>query len=585
MRSAAALLALALSLPAHAWLLPEHDRLAAAGIRLLGTEDRQLLQEAWARGLAAAGPRFCSDAGQELSQRSVPDDSRGCAGFSALTALAGDHSCTPDELAATVESAPWVGPLLLNSRELGDLFFRLPADDQERVSAWREHNLALQQIDPLYVARAQNNAAHFLRVREGESTLDSYLQGSLAAGGKLNAVAIYAHFHRVALRAAARAAPGCAREGEAWRCGEAAAKDLRRALLAEAFAEHFLEDSFSAGHIVGSWGDVGQRLGTHDYYSEHGLDARTWSGEIYSARGDAFLSAEDERRGAAAVAESLGQLAAALRGGAAEGGSDQDLLVCQAATTVPAGLEPSPQLAEVVRDEPIPVSRAHGAPRFRSEVGLFFGLSLDGSGFALLRGSGLGYSDVRLRLGLGAGLALEGAFSRFMDGQLFVDLLLVASMHEYAVARRGIGFGVRVRMPFVVLPGDLLYLVAPSAIVNPDFAYQLAQIAVAGGLGRLQRQFILRKTLSAQWMLGREVTASWLPEVGWTVDVPVFQLSGDRLFNGAFATETVVQVGGTLHVGPASLLGGSSVLGGVVIGVSERIRRYTPQDCGKDCED
>jgi hypothetical protein len=140
-------------------------------------------------------------------------------------------------------------------------------------------------------------------------------------------------------------------------------------------------------------------------------------------------------------------------------------------------------------------------------------------------------------------------------------------------------------MPFVVLPGDLLYLVVPSAIFSPDLAYQLAQIAVAGGVGRLQRQFILRKTLSAQWMLGREVTASWLPEVGWTVDVPVFQLSGDRLFNGAFATETVVQIGGSIHVGPASLLGGSSVLGGVVIGVSERIRRYTPQDCGKDCED
>jgi hypothetical protein len=585
MRSTAALLALALSAPAHAWLLPEHDRIAAAGVRLLPAGDLQLLEEAWSRGLAGTEPRYCRELGQGLSPGSVANERRWCAGFSALTALAADHSCTPDELAATVESAPWAGPLLLNARELGARLFTLPPDDQERVSAWREHNLALQRIDPKYVARAQNNTAHFLAVLEDAPVLGRYLQRSLQAGGALNAVAIYAYFHRVALRAASRAATGCALDGERWRCGEAVTRDLRRALLTEAFAEHFLEDSFSSGHIVGSWGDVGQRLGTHDYYSEHGLDVRTWSGVPYAARGDAFLSAEDEPRAAAAVAESLGQLAAALRNGGEVAGSDADLLICDPATSVPAGLEPSEQLTQVIRYEPIPTSRAHGAPRFRSEVGLFIGTSLDGSGFALLRGSDLGYSDVRLRLGLGAGLALEGAFSRFMDGQMFVDLLLVTSMHEYAVSRRGIGFGVRVRMPYVVLPGDLLYLVGPTAIFSPDLAYQLAQIAVAGGVGRLQRQIILRKTLSAQWMLGREVTASWLPEIGWTVDVPVFQVSGDRLFNGAFATETVLQIGGSLQVGSTTLPGEPRVQGGVVIGVSERIRRYIPQDCGKDCEE
>ena len=34
------------------------------------------------------------------------------------------------------------------------------------------------------------------------------------------------------------------------------------------------------------------------------------------------------------------------------------------------------------------------------------------------------------------------------DGQLFFELLLVTSMHEYAVGRPALGFGVRVRAPF-----------------------------------------------------------------------------------------------------------------------------------------
>lgn len=376
-------------------------------------------------------------------------------------------------------------------------------------------------------------------------------------------------------------------EGLAWTCRDGGEEQLRLALLAEAFAQHFLEDSFAAGHIVGSGGDIGQRLGTHDYYSERGLDVRTWSGSLYSAHGDAFLTPEDERRSGAAVAESLTQLAKALRTpsdsaepASAPGG---ELSVCDPAVKVPSELYGQAQaspLPEVIRHEPVPASRDHAVPRFRSEVGLFVGLSLDASGFVLLRPGQLDYSDVRLRLGLGSGLALEGAFSRFMDGQFLVDLLLVTSMHEYAIARRGVGFGFRVRMPFVVLPGDLLYLVAPVTLASPELGYRLAQAAVSGGLWGLQRQIILRRTLSLQFMLGREFTASWMPEVGWQVDVPILQLSGDRLFNGAFASDTVLQIGGTLHWRQ----GQGSVLGGLVIGVSQRIRRYIPQDCYQECE-
>ena len=573
---------------AEAWLLFEHDRIAAAGVALLAPADRDLLQSVWIHAIVRRAPagRYCQQLGQPISRDSVVDAGRWCAGFPALTALAGDHSCTPAEVAAVVESADWNGPLLVNSRDLGERLSRLTLRDAERIAAWREHNLALQDIDPLLVARAQNNAAHFLPLLEGEPTLDSYLSRSLEAGKTLNAVAIYAHYHLLALRAASRAASHCAVDGGAWSCGGDGEDQLRLALLAEAFALHFLEDSFAAGHIVGSGGDIGQRLGTHDYYSERGLDARTWSGSLYSAHGDAFLTPEDERRSGAAVAESLAQLAKALRDPAAstgpEGAPGAALSVCDPAVKVPPALY-SPAhasvLSEVVLHQPVPASRDHKVPRFRSEVGLFLGLSLDANGFVLFRPGQLDYSDVRLRLGLSSGLALEGAFSRFMDGQFFLELLLVTSMHEYAVARRGVGFGFRVRMPFVVLPCDLLYLVAPVTLFSPEQGFRLAQMAVAGGLGGLQRQIILHRTLTLQWMLGREVTASWMPEVGWQLEVPFLQMGGARLFNGAFATDTVLQVGGAIHWRQGE------VLGGLVIGVSERIRRYIPQDCHQECED
>jgi len=65
----------------------------------------------------------------------------------------------------------------------------------------------------------------------------------------------------------------------------------RSALFDEAFALHFLEDVYASGHLSGSWGDVSQRKGTHDFYNEHGLEVFTWAGGNFSAvlMGDAHM--------------------------------------------------------------------------------------------------------------------------------------------------------------------------------------------------------------------------------------------------------------------------------------------------------
>jgi hypothetical protein len=57
---------------------------------------------------------------------------------------------------------------------------------------------------------------------------------------------------------------------------EQLAPDVREALTRamlfdEAFALHFLEDAFAAGHVAGAWGDSSQRQGTHDFYNAAGV--------------------------------------------------------------------------------------------------------------------------------------------------------------------------------------------------------------------------------------------------------------------------------------------------------------------------
>jgi hypothetical protein len=90
---------------------------------------------------------------------------------------------------------------------------------------------------------------------------------------------------------------------------------VARATLAdEAFALHFLQDSFAAGQITGTWRNSAVRKGTHDYYNEHGLEVDTWDHHRYVALGDAYMQPEDAERAAAAVRHSLAELASAVGG-------------------------------------------------------------------------------------------------------------------------------------------------------------------------------------------------------------------------------------------------------------------------------
>jgi hypothetical protein len=140
-------------------------------------------------------------------------------------------------------------------------------------------------------------------------------------------------------------------------------------------------------------------------------------------------------------------------------------------------------------------------PRFRTEVGPFVGMagSIDGrridGGFTETQsGSGwIGGVDLSLRAGVG----LDGVIGESGDGLVFVSLGLRAdspstnAFDASALAQQGgsitaaiparTGLSTRIRMPFFLIPGDLL-LAAPLYFFSPDSYTAMAVTASNGGL-------------------------------------------------------------------------------------------------------
>ena len=211
-------------------------------------------------------------------------------------------------------------------------------------------------------------------------TAREYMEATLKAGSEINAVGVWGRYHLSALQKATR----LARENLAPEERSA----LARAMLAdEAFALHFMEDVFAAGHVAGTWGDVSQRKGTHDYYNESGLEVRTWQGgeNTIVLMGDAHMRPEDAERAAEAVRLSLEQLLDTAAGRSrktnlpytpAAPAEPEAFDVCKndRLGQWPEGREPTPEAVqlgvEVLLLTPVPsLGEGLGAmPRFRAEA-------------------------------------------------------------------------------------------------------------------------------------------------------------------------------------------------------------------------
>jgi hypothetical protein len=291
------------TITAVAWVFPEHRDITLLALERLAPAERLVLVKLWSEARVGHESRLCAEMA-DTSQGARP----ACLDYTSWPAISGDHSCSADDMLSTVLDSPWILKVAAISAHLKSSLATATRPDQ-RLNAVRNADIALLHADPAYVTRARSNNAHFLLARP-EVSMSAEAYESLAVGPNTqgNALATYMWYHLRALAKAAQIAQG-----------DIPADMHPRAALAvladEAFALHFLQDSFAAGHVTGTWGNSAVRKGTHDYYSEHGLEVVTWNHNRFVALGNAYMRQEDADRAAAAVRDSLAQLVTALDGG------------------------------------------------------------------------------------------------------------------------------------------------------------------------------------------------------------------------------------------------------------------------------
>jgi hypothetical protein len=556
------LLALALggaAQSANAWVYPEHRDIAVLAVQNLDPGRRAIFDELWASARTAHEARLC-ELGADSQQGLKP----ACIDWAALTAIAGDHSCSAEEMSESALQSRWILSVAdVAARlkvDLAHVAIAPPPEELQRSpdtiadlrrlvesastraarrNALRTADNALQRADSKYATRASSSNAHFLLARPHTGiSAHEYALLTLRSGSTTNALGVYAWYHLDALQQATRLAH------------EQLSPDERQALVRamlfdEAFALHFLEDAFAAGHIAGSWGNASQRQGTHDYYNEAGLEVFFWRGGDKSAvvMGDAHMRPEDAQRAAAAVRNSLEQLLdtasahesaivlpytpeAAARPDTFDVCKNQVLVARPEVAAAPDAYRHAvtTDLAEVLGQTPIPgLAPGLGAlPRFRSEVGPFVGLAgaIDGrwidGGFTPSNGSGfIAGVDLAARVGLG----LDGVMRDSGDGLTFLSIGLrgdtssTNSVSDIDMAQAGgnltsaipsrTAISTRVRMPFYLIPGDLL-LLSPMYFVSPERYEDVAVTAANGGLIPWQSGFATSFG-RFQFVLGREL--------------------------------------------------------------------------------
>jgi hypothetical protein len=545
--------------PASAWVYPEHRDISVLAVQALDAGHRAQFDDLWHLARATHEQRLC-ELGADRAQGLAPT----CIDWAALAAVAGDHSCSAEELSATVIQSKWIlsvadiaarlrvdlariairpGPeeLAATPDMIADLH-RLAESASTRATrrnAVRTADNRLQRADQKYATRASSSNAHFLLARPHTGiSVTEYGQLTLRIGSRINALGVYAWYHLDALQLATR----LAHESPDIEERQALARAM---LFDEAFALHFLEDAFASGHVAGTWGNSSQRQGTHDYYNEAGLEVFIWRGGSQSVvlMGDANMRPEDAERTAAAVRTSLEQLLDAAGGHKWAGESPyvpavetrpDAFNVCKSQllsdrpdiAAAPETYKEAvvAELGEVLEQTPIPgLGPGLGAlPRFRSEIGPFVGLagSIDGRwinrGFTSSDGHGfIGGVDLSVRVGLG----LDGVMRDSGDGLTFLSLGLRGDTSS-TNSVSGIGsentggnptsaipsrtaVSTRVRMPFYLIPGDLL-LLSPLYLIAPERYQAIAVTAANGGLIPWQAGFATGFG-HFQFVLGREL--------------------------------------------------------------------------------
>jgi len=274
-------------------------------------------------------------------------------------------------------------------------------------------------------------------------------------------------------------------------------------------------------------------------------------------KGDAYLRAQDAEVAAAAVKLSLEQLLAVasgqLRLESDEFLSDSSLApdtldVCKN-NFLPLRKFAVGLAKEVISKTPIPgLATGEGElPRFRAELGLFAGVSsslngstvFNGFGKTQTEGGGVGGLEANLMIGYG----LDGVLNKAGDGLVFlqlgwrqdspssnqfvnVDQNFPANSVTSTIPGRS-GYNIRLRLPFWLLPGDLLVAGPILAVMSPKTLQRMAVNAVNGGIIPWQSG-IGTGIGRFQFVLGRELGVSFYG-LGDTADALLVADDADNL--------------------------------------------------------
>jgi len=550
-----ALFCIILSSSIKAWVYPEHRVITLVAISKLDSARRVILNQLWLNARKGHENRL-----DTLVANYKQNVKPSFIDYAAWPAIAGDHSTSPANMVNNILKTNWI----LN---VADITAKLrngiaKAKNKSEIE-WelRNSDLRLLRADPEYVSRAGSNYVHFLLARQDANTSSKeYFDMCYDTKSDINLVGAYKLFHSCAILKANRLAT------EVLTPAEYSALSLST-LADEAFALHFLQDAFSAGHVAGTWGSASQRKGTHDYYDEFGLEVTTWAGKRMITSGDAYMRPCDTEIAGDAVCASIEQVLDVVVGKIKPTASNDqsgvftpDTFNIAKATKMPH-LRTDESLRElsnlVLVNTPVPgLSTGVGEiPRFRSEIGPFIGISPAVVMSAVSGGFGMAQKTVGplsgLEFAVHMGLGTDGVLNKSGDGLVFLDLgwrldkassIKLSDDPVYsqfgsilsAFPSRETLYG-RFRMPFYLVPGDLLVAAPFLYFLAPNVLNTMVATAGQGGLIPWQTG-IITPIGRFQFMLGREVGVSFY---GSLRGKDAFLVPDDRALPGGLALITL----------------------------------------------
>ncbi len=526
-------------IPSKSWIFHEHRQIANAAILKLDSSRASVLQSLWEKARTGHEKRLSlNPADLSLDENAILLD------FGAWPAIAGDHSCSADDMLNTILYTDWIIDVFRITSKYSQVMPKT-FDLRNLSNLMRNQDIELQWADPEYATRAGSNNSHFLLARP-RSFLSprEYAQHCFKTGQEINAIGVYVIYHISALNKINYAGKN---------------KDLPEkirnkiiisAFADEAFALHFLEDIFAAGHVAGTWGDASLRKGTHDFYNRQGLEIATWDNKSFVIMGDAHMTAQDVDSSSNVVVKSLAEFIDAYNDKLKINYPDltiEELSVANSFNVCKTDFMPpistfesdssyNKYLTAILLSTPKPaLAEGHGAlPRFRSELGPFIGISSAAQFHSIFGGfspedkNDLGFYG-SLEVGGRFGFGLEGVVNETADGLMFIDVgfkinskssslfcytegCQILNQISAIIPARNAIYG-RIRMPYFVIPGDLIAGLPLVGLIWPKTYESMAIIAANGGLIPWQTVMITNFG-KFQFILGREIAFTFYGSFG-----------------------------------------------------------------------